>query len=68
MPSNIKILNEDETREFKSKYFVQDLSQLPTINRYDPIASLLGVRPTQICKFQRDSVAALTLDFYRVCI
>jgi len=68
VPSNIEILNEDETREFKSKYYVQDLSQLPTINRYDPIASLLGVRPTQICKFQRDSVAALTLDFYRVCI
>jgi len=68
VPSKIEILNEYETRTFKSKYYVQDLSQLPTISRYDPIASLLGLRPTQIVKFERDSVAALTLDFYRVCI
>jgi DNA-directed RNA polymerase subunit H (RpoH/RPB5) len=68
VPSKIDILNEEEARDFKKKYYVQDLSQLPTISRYDPIASLLGVRPTQIVKFERDSVAALTLDFYRVCI
>jgi DNA-directed RNA polymerase subunit H (RpoH/RPB5) len=68
VPSKVDILNEEETREFKKKYYVMDITQLPTISRYDPIASLLGLRPTQICKFQRDSVAALTLDFYRVCI
>lgn len=68
VPSKIEILNEDELREFKAKYYILDLYQLPAISRYDPIASLLGVRPMQVCKFQRDSVAALTLDFYRVCI
>jgi DNA-directed RNA polymerase subunit H (RpoH/RPB5) len=68
VPSKIEILNEEQTRAFKEKFYVLELTQLPTISRYDPIASLLGVRPMQICKFQRDSVAALTLDFYRVCI
>ena len=68
VPPNMTILNEEESKLFRTKYFVSDLQQLPTISRYDPLASLLGMRPAQICKFERDSVAALTLDFYRVCI
>jgi DNA-directed RNA polymerase subunit H (RpoH/RPB5) len=68
VPLKMVVLDEDETKAFKAKFFVSDNSQLPAISRYDPLASLLGMRPNQICKFERDSVAALTLDFYRVCI
>jgi hypothetical protein len=68
VPPNMVILTEEEAKAFQTKFFVSDLHQLPTMSRYDPLASLLGVRPNQICRFERDSVAALTLDFYRVCI
>jgi len=68
VPPNMVILDEEAAKAFLAKFFVSDLTQLPTISRYDPLASLLGMRPNQICRFERDSVAALTLDFYRVCI
>jgi DNA-directed RNA polymerase subunit H (RpoH/RPB5) len=68
VPSSIEILSEDDAKAVRAKYHVTDLQQLPTISRYDALGVLMGIRPGQMCKIQRDSVAALSLDFYRVCI
>ena len=68
VPPSMTILNDEETKEMMVKFYVTELQQLPTMSRYDPIGLLLGIRPGQVCKIERESVAALSLDFYRVCM
>jgi DNA-directed RNA polymerase subunit H (RpoH/RPB5) len=68
VPPSFKILSDQETREIMAKYFITELHQFPNISRYDAIGTLLGIRPGQVCEIKRSSVAALDLDFYRVCM
>ena len=68
VPPTMTILNEEETKNMMAKFYVMELQQLPTMSRYDPMSLLLGLRPGQVCKVERESVAALSLDFYRVCM
>jgi DNA-directed RNA polymerase subunit H (RpoH/RPB5) len=65
---NANILTELETEELKKKYNIKTLSQLPEISRFDPHALVIGLRPGQICRFQRKSVTALEYDYFRVCV
>jgi len=65
---NANILTELETEELKKKYNIKTLSQLPEISRFDPQALVIGLRPGQICRFQRKSVTALEYDYFRVCV
>jgi DNA-directed RNA polymerase subunit H (RpoH/RPB5) len=64
----ISILSDPETEELKKKYNLTNGSQLPEISRFDPQALVIGLRPGQICKIERDSVTALAYDYYRVCV
>ena len=68
VPPAMTILKEEETKDMMAKFYVTELQQLPTMSRYDPMSLLLGLRPGQVCKVERESVAALSLDFYRVCM
>ena len=62
------ILNEDEIMQFKTKYNIQHNSEIPTISRYDGVASIICMRPTQICKIIRKSRTSLESEYYRICI
>ena len=62
------ILTDDELNELKVKYNIKDLSQLPEVSRFDPQSLAICLRPGQVCKYTRKSVASLEHDYYRVCI
>jgi DNA-directed RNA polymerase subunit H (RpoH/RPB5) len=62
------ILNEEEIVQFKTKYNIQHNSEIPTISRYDAVASVLCMRPNQICKILRKSRTSLYSEYYRICI
>jgi len=62
-----RILNEAEVKEFKEKYHITDDNQIPDISRFSPVAQVLGMRPTQICKIIRPSRTAINSEFYRIC-
>jgi len=64
----MKILKPDEMSEFKTKYQIKDLSQLPEISRFDPQALVVGIRPGEIGHIQRASSTAMTSEYYRVCV
>ena len=64
----MNVLNETETSEFKKKYNLKDLTQLPEISRFDPQALVIRMRPGEICYIQRDSATAMRYDYYRVCV
>jgi DNA-directed RNA polymerase subunit H (RpoH/RPB5) len=62
------VLNETEINEIKTKYNINQLSQLPEISRFDPQALAMCLRPGQVCKFERDSATALKYNYYRICV
>jgi DNA-directed RNA polymerase subunit H (RpoH/RPB5) len=68
LPSNISILNENETTELMQKYNLNKLQELPEISRFDPMSLAIGLRPGQVCKFYRKSPTALIAEYYRVCV
>jgi DNA-directed RNA polymerase subunit H (RpoH/RPB5) len=64
----MKVLKSEEMGEFKEKYQIKNLSQLPEISRFDPQALVVGIRPGEVGYFQRSSSTAMTSEYYRVCV
>jgi DNA-directed RNA polymerase subunit H (RpoH/RPB5) len=61
------LLNDEQIAELKIKYNIQSNSELPTISRYDAVASIICMRPTQVCKIIRKSRTSLESEYYRIC-
>jgi hypothetical protein len=64
----ISILEELEVENLKKKYSLKNLSQLPEISRFDPLALAIMMRPNDVAMIIRDSVTALNNAYYRVCV
>ena len=62
-----RVLNDEETKNFKQRYNISDNSQIPDISRFSPVAQVIGMRPGQICEITRNSKTAINTLFYRVC-
>tara|TARA_B100002052_G_C15884681_1_gene600995 strand:- start:4579 stop:5199 length:621 start_codon:yes stop_codon:yes gene_type:complete len=62
-----RVLNDEETKNFKQRYNISDNSQIPDISRFSPVAQVIGMRPGQICEITRSSKTAIDTLFYRVC-
>ena len=67
VPSHI-ILNDEEIQTLKQKYNINDIKQLPQISRYDPVSLAIGMKPSQVCKIERQSKTAISSDYFRICI
>jgi len=61
------LLTDEQIVELKTKYNIQSNSELPTISRYDAVASIICMRPTQVCKIIRKSRTSLESEYYRIC-
>lgn len=64
----VEVLTREQTDEFRKTYNVAELSQLPQISRFDPMALAVYMRPGQVCKIVRQSPTALDYNYYRVCL
>jgi DNA-directed RNA polymerase subunit H (RpoH/RPB5) len=62
------ILTEAQTEDLKKRYNLTGVKQLPEISRFDPVSLLIGMRPGQVCKIERNSQTAIVSDYYRVCV
>ena len=61
------ILSLDDKDIFMKKYNILDKSQIPDISYFSPVSIVLGIRPGDIIKIERNSRTAIQADFYRVC-
>jgi DNA-directed RNA polymerase subunit H (RpoH/RPB5) len=61
------ILSPEEETEFKRNYNITDNKQIPDISYFSPISIVLGIRPNNIVKIERNSRTSITSNFYRVC-
>ena len=65
---DIDVLTDEEKNEMFLKYNIQSPSQLPEIDRFDPMALAICLRPGQVCRITRTSQTALQNVYYRVCV
>jgi len=63
-----RILNEDEAKQIKMKYNINDPSQIPEISRFDPVSLAICIRPGQMCEIIRPSKTAIQAKYYRICV
>ena len=61
-----RILNNEEKEQIILKYNILD-DNIPPISRFDPVAQVIGLRPTQYCEIERPSKTSIKSMFYRIC-
>ena len=61
------ILTATEKETFMKKYNILDKSQIPDISYFSPVSIVLGIRPEDVVKIERNSRTAIQADFYRIC-
>lgn len=61
------ILTANEKETFMKKYNILDKSQIPDISYFSPVSIVLGLRPHDVVKIERNSRTAIQADFYRIC-
>lgn len=61
------ILNDDEKELFMKKYNILDNSQIPDISYFSPVSIVIGLRPNDVVKIERNSRTSIKSDFYRIC-
>jgi DNA-directed RNA polymerase subunit H (RpoH/RPB5) len=63
-----KVLTDTEKKQIYDKYNVTRDSEMPEINRFDPVAQAIGLRPGQVCEITRSSPTSITSKYYRFCL
>lgn len=63
-----RIMSDDEVNNIMKKYNILSLEQFPEINRFDPVAKLIGIKPKEVCEIRRPSKSAIEANYYRVCV
>lgn len=59
------LLTPKEVEELNKKY---EYEHLAVLNRFDPVARAICLRPGQVVKFMRPSETAILTPFYRRCV
>ena len=61
------ILSSNEKEEVMRKFNITDISQFPTISRFDAVAKAIGMRPGEVCRIERSSNTSINAEYYRLC-
>lgn len=64
----VSVLTDEEKANVYKKYHISNDLQLPEIDRFDPMALALCLRPKQVCQIVRRSPTALEHYYYRICM
>jgi DNA-directed RNA polymerase subunit H (RpoH/RPB5) len=62
-----EVLKDEEKETLKKKLNIIDENQFPEIDRLDPVAQAIGLKPGQICRIYRKSPTAVYSEYYRLC-
>ena len=55
-------------KDLAKKYNIMNDKQWPEIDRFDPVAQAIGLRPYHLCKIYRKSPTSSVAIYYRLCI
>ena len=62
------IMTNSDVDALKIEYNLKNLQQLPEMSRFDPVALVIGMRPGQVCKIERNSPTSMVSNYYRICV
>lgn len=62
------IIDKKELDEMMFKYKLKNISLLPEISRFDPVAVSIGMRPGDVCIINRPSKTSINAIYYRLCV
>lgn len=62
------IIDSEEIGNMLIKYKLKNVSLLPEISRFDPVALSIGMKPGDICKILRPSKTSVTSVYFRICV
>ena len=63
-----RVLTNKEISDVMLKYNIRERNEFPEISRFDPVAQVIGLRPSNVCEITRDSKTSIKALYYRVCI
>jgi DNA-directed RNA polymerase subunit H (RpoH/RPB5) len=49
------------------KYNIFDKSQIPDISYFSPVSIVMGIRPDDVVKIERNSRTSISTEYYRIC-
>jgi DNA-directed RNA polymerase subunit H (RpoH/RPB5) len=61
------ILTTNEKELFMKKYNIFDKSQIPDISYFSPVSIVMGIRPDDVVKIERNSRTSISDEYYRIC-
>lgn len=63
-----RTMNDSEVKDVMTKHKLSKLSEFPDINRFDPVAIAIGLRPGKVCEITRPSKTSIEGMYYRICV
>ncbi len=62
-----RVMSLAEKNQIFKMWNITDENELPEISRFDPVATIIGLRPGELCEITRSSKTAITSKYYRLC-
>lgn len=63
-----RTMTDSEVKTVMDKHNILKVSEFPDINRFDPVAVAIGLRPGRVCEIIRPSKTSIEGMYYRVCV
>jgi len=63
-----RVLATDEKIAIMKKYNIMKDDEFPDLQRFEPVAKAIGIRPGEVCEILRPSKTAVVAPYYRICV
>lgn len=63
-----RTMTDSEVKIVMTKHNLLKITEFPDINRFDPVAVAIGLRPGRVCEITRPSKTSIEGMYYRVCV
>jgi len=63
-----RTMPDSEVKTVMAKHNLLKINEFPDINRFDPVAIAIGLRPGKVCEITRPSKTSIEGMYYRVCV
>jgi len=63
-----RVLSSDEKIAIMKKYNIMKDEEFPDLQRFEPVAKAIGIRPGEVCEILRPSKTAVSAPYYRICV
>ena len=63
-----RTMTDSEVKSVMEKHNLTNIKEFPDINRFDPVAVAIGLRPGKVCEITRPSKTSIEGMYYRICV